>query len=174
MENEKIISSILEHKIDLGTMPRLEIDKQVFIEIPESISFVPFHSSNYSLLTSVHSPLAQFQTISMATVVKYPIILCATSDFTNDLFYQLIRKYSDNPEIIWTDSIALQNQMVRDNIGNSLFPWNMPLPEANFSKIPLTNNILISVGFLIPTEEPDTPLRNLFILKTKNLLAENS
>lgn len=171
MKNTDIVPALSEKKIDLGILPVLEIDKKLYIDLPNHITFVPFHSSNYSLLTSIHSPLASFQTISMSTVVGYPLVLEATSDFQQDLFYQLITQYTDTPDIIWTDSFALQTQMVQDNIGNSLFVRTMPVPFNTLCKIPITNNISIHVGFLIPTDVSATPLRNLFIQKTKNLLA---
>lgn len=71
-------------------------------------------------MTNIHSSLANLQTISMETIVKYPIILEATHNFTSDLFYQLIMMYAADPNLIWTDSTALQTQMVEDNIGNML------------------------------------------------------
>lgn len=170
MENYDIIPALLEESIDLGILPVLEIDKKLYLDIPDTITFVIFSSSTYSLLTNIHSPLAKFQTISMSTLVKYPLILESVSNFQQDLFYQLITHYTDTPDIIWTDSFALQNQMVQDNIGNSLFVRTMPIPSNNLCKIPITDNINIHVGILIPTNISATTLRNLFVQKTKNFL----
>lgn len=124
-------------------------------------------------MTNIHSSLANLQTISMETIVKYPIILEATHNFTSDLFYQLIMMYAADPNLIWTDSTALQTQMVEDNIGNMLSVKKNPLPSNIVCKIPITNKILVETGFLIRSDKPLTPLCDLFINKTKQIIAKN-
>ena len=109
----------------------------------------------------------------METIIKYPIILNATRNFTSDLFYQLIMMYAVDPNLIWTDSDTLQIQMVEDNIGNMLFVKKNPLPSNTVCKIPITNKILIETGFLIRSDQLLDPLCKHFIEKTKTIVAEN-
>ncbi len=173
VDNKEIINSLLTDKANLGVISLLNINKNRFLTLPDNIYFVPFDTSDYALMTNIHSPLAQLQTISMETVIKHPIILNATHNFTSDLFYQLIMMYTEDPNVIWTDSDALQIQMVEDNIGNMLFVKKNPLPSNTVCKIPITNKILIETGFLIRSDHQLNPVCNHFIEKAKAIIAEN-
>ena len=173
VDNKEIINLLLTDKANMGVMSLLNINKNRLLSLPDNIYFIPFDISDYALMTNIHSPLAQLQTISMETIIKYPIILNATRNFTSDLFYQLIMMYAVDPNLIWTDSDTLQIQMVEDNIGNMLFVKKNPLPSNTVCKIPITNKILIETGFLIRSDQLLDPLCKHFIEKTKTIVAEN-
>lgn len=171
VENNEIITALVNHTADLGVISLLNIDKKFLVDLPENIQFIPFYTSDCALSTSIRSPLAKLNTVSMATIVKYPIILNAASTYTEDLFYQLIAYYAKTPELIWADSFELQAQMVIDNIGNMLTPKQEPLSSNMVCKIPITNNIVITTGFLLRSEQQKDILLNFFVEKTKTLLA---
>lgn len=169
-KNEHVTEAVLSHRADLGVLPVLKIDKKLHITFPEEITFVPLSHTHYYLLTSVHSPLAEFKSVSMSTIVKYPIVLNTTSD--SSLFTKLFSLYSDNADIIYADSYTLQRQMVEDNLGNMLYLQSDPCPSDQFCKIPITNDIAVCVGFLYSTTRPLTTFQELYIEKAKNLIAK--
>jgi len=173
VDNKNIINTFLESNANLGVISILNANNTHVPKIPDHILFLPFYTSDYALMTNIHSPLANLQTCSMETIVKYPIILNATSNYANDLFYQLIMMYASDPDIIWADSDALQIQMVEDNIGNMLQVRKNPLPSNSVCKIPITNKITSESGFLLHPEQLSNHLCNYFIEKTKSIVAEN-
>ena len=174
IEKKNIINAVLEEKVDLGVISLLKIDKKFVSPLPEELTFIPFHFSDYALLTSLHSPLANLHTISMETIIKYPVILAGESDLTNDLFYQLVTHYASSPDIIWADSFDLQTQMVADNIGNCFSVRKDAPPSNSVCKIPITNHILIVNGFLMPSASSKNPLRDFFIEKSKSIIAKDN
>lgn len=169
-KNEDIVDNILNQKVDLGVLPVLKIEKEIQTTFSDTIKFIPLSYTHYYLLTSIHSPLAELKSISMSTIVKYPIILNTTSDST--LFTQLFSLYSNNANLIYADSFTLQRQLVEDNLGNMLFLKSDPCPSDKFCKIPITNDISVCVGFLYSTEHPLTTFQELYIEKAKNLIAK--
>lgn len=169
-DNDQIIDNILEHKANIGVLPVLKVEKQIQTTFPNTIKFIPLSYTHYDLLTSIHSPLAELKSISMSTIIKYPVILNTASDST--LFTQLFSMYSNNVELIYTDSFSLQRQMVEDNLGNMLSLQSSPCPSNQFCKIPITNDISVCVGFVYSTELPLTTFQELYIEKAKNLIAK--
>ncbi len=170
VHNDDVISLLQNDEVDIGVLPILSIDNKALITLPSNLTFTSFNCTHYSLLTSTQSPLANFKSISMSTIVKYPIIL--SSDYSLDLFNTLIYHYCDNPNIITVDSLALQQQMVEDNLGNKLFLASNPCPNNHVCKIPILNNITICVGFLT-SDKPLSTFQELFIEKAKNLIAKS-
>ena len=168
--NEDIVETIHQHKADIGVLPLLRINKKYLIEFPADIEFIPLSYTHYTLLTSVHSPLSEFQSISMSTILKQPIILSTSTE--SSLFTQLISYYSDNADIIYADSLTLHRQMVEDNLGNMLYLQSDPCPSDKFCKIPITNDIAVCVGFLYSNSQPLSIFQNLYIEKAKNLIAK--
>lgn len=170
-KNEHVVESVLDDKATLGVLPVLRLEKNFHYTFPSEINFIPLSYTHYALLTSVNSPIAEFKSISMATVTKYPVILNTSSD--SSLFTQLFKYYSEDTDIIYADSFTLQRQMVEDNLGNMLFLQSDPCPSDKFCKIPITNDIAVCVGFLYSNTKPLTTFQNLYIEKSKNLIAKS-
>lgn len=171
MNNEDIVEAIQNNIIEIGVLPVLKIENHLQFTFPDEISFIPLRYTHYSLLTSINSPLANFKSISMSTIVKYPVILNTSSD--SSLFTKLFSHYSENTQIIYADSLTLQRQMVEDDLGNMLFLQSDPCPSNQFCKIPITNDISVCVGFLYSNAHPLTTFQNLYIEKSKNLVAKS-
>ena len=107
----------------------------------------------------------------MATVIKYPLILNIEADAESDLFYQLITHYTEQANIIYTDSYSLQTQMVTDGVGNILTArLNRHTTTDMLPHIPITNNIRLTNGFLINTQNAANPLLKFFIEKARSML----
>lgn len=169
--NENIIDTVLQGQATFGVLPVLQLEKKFLNTLPSNIEFTPLSYTHYALLTSCDSPLAEFKSISMSTVVKYPIILNTSTDAS--LFSQLFSYYSDNANIFYADSFTLQRQMVEDNLGNMLFLQSDPSPSERFCKIPITNDIAVCVGFLHNSTTPLSSFQQFFVEKSKNLIAKS-
>lgn len=173
MSNLDIIPALESAEINLGIMPVLEVDGELWLDVPDGYEFLPFYSNSLALLTAPNSPLANFQTTSMATIVKYPIVLEASNPGRTNMFYKLIHHYIDNPDIIWADSFALQMAMVRDGLGSAINLHSNMHHTAQMCRITITNNIKMHVGFVQSTSNEENQLRDFFMIKTKGLLADN-
>lgn len=171
-ENSHIVDSVLAGNVTLGALPILRIEKDYLTTFPDTLTFFPLNYTKYALLTSVDSPLANFKSLSMATIIKHPLIVNTSADA--DLFIQLLRHYSENTQIIQADSFSLQRQMVEDNLGNMLFLQSQPCPSNKYCKIPITNDFSICVGFLYSNTQPLTTFQKLYIEKAKNLIEKST
>ncbi len=169
--NEDIITSVANGQAELGVLPMVAVDGQYLSALPEHLRFEPFAAASCELATSRQSPLAAYKTLSMATVIKYPLILNIEADAESDLFYQLITHYTEQANIIYTDSYSLQTQMVTDGVGNILTArLNRHTTTDMLPHIPITNNIRLTNGFLINTQNAANPLLKFFIEKARSML----
>ena len=168
LSQTQIISDLQEGKLDVGVVTYIELEKKIIGTIPEEFQFIPFYSTDCSLVTSCNSPISHFQQISMSTIVKHPLIIYGTEeDYTHNPFYHLIMNFTDHPDLLLADSYALQDQLVESNLGNAFYTRYRSLPSKDISKIIITNNIMVHVGFLIPKNAPENHLLDLLIKKTK-------
>lgn len=173
MNRHKIPDAVMSGQVDVGVQSLLKVNKQFAMTLTDELIFIPFHVSEYNLLTYKDSPLSGFNSISMETIVKYPIILMAESDLISDLFYEMVNLYNSQAEIIWADSVELQEQMVEDGLGNMFIGKNNPIPSKTGRIIPITNSISVESGFLLLAEAVDNPLRDLFIKESKRTISQD-
>lgn len=169
--NADIITSITHAQAELGILPMISVDNVYLADLPQHLQFEPFLTTPCELVTNRTSPLAKYKTLSMATVLKYPLILNIQADAESDLFFQLISHYTAHANIIYTDSYALQTQMVADGVGNVLSTHSTSYPPTEpLHRIPLTDNIRISSGFLTNTQNDSNPLLHFYIEKARTFL----
>ena len=169
--NQEIIASVQSGAAELGVLPMVAVDGAYLTHLPAELHFEPFAVSGCDLAVSRTSPLAAYKTISMATALKYPLILNIQADAESDLFYQLISHYTDKADIIYIDSYSLQFQMVCDNVGNFFTTrLGQQPPAEGLHHIPVTNNIRITNGFLTNTQNAANPLLSFFLEKARALL----
>ena len=164
MNRAKIIEAVATGQTCLGVISLLKINNQFITSIPEELYFIPFNTSKYSLLTCSSSPLCNLNTISIETIVKYPIVLMAESDLANDLFYEMVMHYNQFADIIWADSIELQEQLVADGLGNMFILRNATVPKQ-MRVIPINNFVQIESGFLCSNKATKPELQEFFIEK---------
>ena len=172
MNRNKVKDAVLSGQADIGVQSLLKVNKKFVMTLTDELIFIPFHVSEYNLLTYKDSPLSGFNSISMETIVKYPIILMAESDLISDLFYEMVNLYNSQAEIIWADSVELQEQMVEDGLGNMFIGKTNPIPSKTGRIIPITNSISVESGFLLLAEAVDNPLRDLFIKESKRTISQ--
>lgn len=171
-DNHDIIDTLLNKEADLGVLPVLKLDADLQTTIPDTLHFIPFHESRFSLITNINSPLARFKSVSMSTVVKHPIIINNNSMIDERLLQKALELTNEPANIINADSNELLRQFVQDNIGNAIVPDidSSPLPDC--IKIPITDNMIISIGFL-HDNTPLTKLQTLFIDKAINFIEKD-
>ena len=169
--NQDIIASVTNSQAELGVLPMVSVDGQYLTALPEALCYEPFAAAPCALAVSRTSPLAAYKTISMSTIIKYPLILNIQADVESDLFYQLISHYTEQANIIYTDSYSLQAQMVSDGVGSILTTHtSKSLASDNLQHIPITNSIRLTNGFLTNTQNAANPLLGFFMEKARELL----
>lgn len=170
MLNQDIIDSIIAQEAELGILPMVAVDGRFLTALPEELHFEPFIAHSCQLSTCSDSPLAHYKTLSMTTLLKYPLILNIQADAESDLIYQLISHYSSQAQIIYADSYSLQAQMALDNVGNILTTQSPSPSMKALHSITITNDIQITNGFLTHTHNNANPLLPFFIEKARTLL----
>ena len=168
-KNEEIIDCLIHNEADLGVLPILTINNHIQTDIPEDFNFIPFHKARLALLTNINSPLAHFKSISMSTIVKYPLILNDFSMNGENIYTDIFALFTKNSQIIIADNYPLLIQFIEDNIGHAIIPENNPVPSPQCIKIPITDNIDFSVGFIYKTL-PLSEFQKLYIDKSINLI----
>ena len=173
LQNNDMIPSMESGEINLGVLPVLEVNGNLWLDLPDGYTFEPFFTNSLALLTAPNSPFANFQTISMATIVKHPVVLESFTPKKTDMFYSLLQYFCKEPEVIWTDSFSLQMAMVRDGLGSAINLHSNLNNAHNLCRIPITNNIKIQVGFVLRENLEENELRDFYMMKTKGLLDED-
>ncbi len=170
-EPKEILPALLKGEADIGVLTLIKCDKKLLRELPADFTFIPFWCARCVLLTSIQSPLAHLHSVHMNTIVKYPIVLTASANFTEDVFYKLITQYTEDPDIIWTESYDLQESFVSDNIGNTLSIDSHILHSTSVNKIPIADNISINTGFLLRSDGVNHPFNKFYIEKARSIIS---
>lgn len=163
-ESTDIIDALLAQKAQLGFISILKIQEEEKTQVEFPLHFVPFANFKYSALISEHSPLAKYKSLSIAHLLKYPIVLMPTTTLENYIPYQIFKYYGCHNLII-ADNFSLFNQMIIDDLGCSIVPNRLFSDESAPHTLtrPLKDPITSAFGYLINTLSPDTLLRDRFI-----------
>ena len=172
-----IVDALENNSADLGIFgTQYTINNTIFPEfyMASSVTFVPLYQYKIYVLASVHSPVSKYKSLSIKTLLKYPIVLSVQSDIKNDMTYRWLKLYGDPDIKFTTSSTSIYNQII--NSGNAVgvssskkhAGINLPLDEG-LTLIPLRDNdTTVTVGYLYNTEKVLTPAMIKLIDVLKN------
>ena len=165
--NEEVVDLVVDHEVDIGLLILAEVDKKYHITLPKEVCFTPFVTYTYNVLTNKNSPLAQFRTVSLQSISKYPIILNQENQF--DLFSRIIYQFNDAADITVLESVPLVTHYLKEDLGIAIIPQNIMPHDKSIVTIPISNSFKTYSGYLLSNTSPQNPLIDLFTQKVLEL-----
>lgn len=158
----EIEQALLEEQIDFGLAALPRIGQDTLSTLRPSIAFVPLKQLRFSVYVHQDSPLAQYKSISLRHLLKYPIILQTFQPQAQFPLYQILCRYGD-PRIVPSDSAYFTQEMLKNNNAATLYPVQYHLSLTNVIPLKLRDDISIMLGYLYHRQsEPFSPLLECF------------
>lgn len=97
-EHREILEAVSKGKIDLGVIGlQYGILDTIFPELKKftNLTFKPLYQYKICIIAGSSSPIARYKTVSMRTVLKYPIVLTRRSAMEDNLSYRWLKLYGE-------------------------------------------------------------------------------
>lgn len=159
---EKIYKINLDYKVKLfnGTISTMlqklhqhEADVIVITDLENNLKQIDFSATklhivqkcNLCAFVSKHSPLAQYRTLSIKSLIKYPIVLFGQIELTDCIFTQLFKQFAPEESIHYLPNIPkdmVEDVLIRQN-AVTLLPYHKRASMflENCTAIPLKESI---------------------------------
>lgn len=172
LPNEEIIPALQEERADIGLLNVLEIDHQMQMEIEPTLTMVSFLNTKFAVCVSQRSALAKYKSLSISTLLRYPIIVYPNRDPKNYLLCQLMNYYGhQNVQIV--DNLWLFKQLITDNLGCTLVPEHYPTNDSRPDGtvvIPIKNAVRMHSCYLTSNQQTPSASVKLFVDKLIELI----
>ena len=150
-EHLEIYTLLEKNELDLGLFGvQLPIAEKVFPEFTrfsENV-FIPIYQYKISVVANKLSSIAKYKSVSMKTLLKYPLVLLARPPLEDNLQYRWLRMYGE-PQIKYiTSSVNTYMRIINNNQAVGIGP-----ATHNFS----TQTLHHSNTLLIPLRDEGTP-----------------
>lgn len=165
--NEEVVDLVANNEVDIGLLILAEVDKKYHITLPKDVSFTPFVKYIYNVQVNKNSSLAQFRTLSLQTISKYPIILNQENQY--DLFSKIIYQFNEAADIMVLESSPLVTHFLKDDLGVAIVPQGILAHDDDIMTIPISNNFKTYSGYLLSSKAPKSALLSLFTQKVLEL-----
>ena len=159
----QIAKAVSEGRADLGLVGlQYGILDRIFPELEEipNISFQPLYQYKICILAGAGSPIARYHSVSMRTVLKYPIVLTSRGPLEENTSYRWLKLYGE-PDIRFnTPDVNIYDHLISSGeaIGFSSVQRHCGLnieKKAGTVTIPLRDEGSTStVGYFYRSEEP--------------------
>lgn len=168
----QIFYALVTSAADLGVLGfQYKIIDKIFPELAnfQNIAFVPLYQFKIFVIASAQSPIAKYKSLSLKTLLKYPLILPTNSALENDLNYRWLKLYGKPQVKFTTSSVNTYKRIVSSGQAVGLFTnarhCNVDIPlEPGLVLIPLNaDDNTVTVGYLYNTDNPITPAMQAFI-----------
>lgn len=153
--NEQILNYVSTHTVDIGFLGTISINNVAQTTFTDDLLFVPFARFKYCVLFSENSPLSNFKTISIKSLLKYPIVFLKDQihdDLEHYMPYCALASYG-KPKIVIADSLKLFINMIEQNmaisIGTLADTIDFRYDDASISYRPLRDQIHGQLGYLL-------------------------
>ncbi len=160
-----LLQKLLQHEADVIIINDLEANL-------EAIDFTPVHfqlvqKSYFYAFVSKHSPLAQYRSLSIKSLVKYSIVLFGQIELTDCIFTQVFEQYAPQKTIHYLPNVPkdMAEEILTKQNAVTLLPYNKRSCDflKNCVAIPLKENIAFLTGYCIRQGEclPDEIIPSL-------------
>ena len=113
-----ILHALQNQSIDLGVLgvQYTIIDKifPEFVKTKDQIKFVPLYQYKLFVQAGIQSPIAKNKSVSMKTLLKYPLVISAQSELENNMTYRWLQLYGDPKIKFVTSDNSIYHQLILD------------------------------------------------------------
>lgn len=155
---QHILDEVEQRSVELALTNISSIGGQsIYPSLYDDLLFYPLFHYYYFCVASVKSPLATYKTVSVKTLLAYPLI-CVGEDLDHSAM-SFIRKIGRPCQVIWEPHFKMAYPMTAANLGVMLgyAPEKSPLPlsqSAELIHIPLKENITSIFGYVLKKDAP--------------------
>ena len=168
----KIIQNVTEGHCDLGILGvqyTLLNQLGLLSKLSSDLEFVPLYQYKLAVIADDHHPLAKYKSISVKTLLKYPIALPTRTNYREDLNYKWLSMMGTPNIKLATSSFAIYYDAIRSGSVVGFYP-NPRQRQFNISPEPGTTiinlkdeNAIHTVGYLRNSTKPITPAMQAII-----------
>ncbi len=160
-----ILDAVVGRRADLGFLGLPAINGTPLVQIPPETTFTALYHLKYSILVGARSPLSNYASLSMKSVLQYPIIILQNQieNTLEDYLPYLVLSHYGTPQVLIAENPNLYTAFIRNNLGVGLgvnYEFDRPLPDSILIK-PLRDNVSTQTGYLTLREH--TPLVENFL-----------
>lgn len=170
--NEAIASSLVSQEVELGFLDIIYLDKVPQYQIPDDLLYIPLLEYRYGAYISIHSPLATHDTLSIESLLQYPIVFSQDQFLENDpnscAIYRALSQFGEIKHIA-ADSSLQYCQFISNDLGVSIIRFSDPLATDTTRK-PLRNKLTGVFGCAIHRDRQDDPILNQLLQMVKDNL----
>lgn len=167
MNTDSIISSLLNQEMMLGFLGMMYHGDRPFTPLPSELHFYPLTRYEYCAIISHNSPLNRYQTLSIKSILKYPIIFLEEQlqgSIENYLPYRILSQYGPVNAML-ADSVKLYGELIAENMGIALASTGI-FEEALYADTvikPLRDDLYGYFGYLLHENQQDNSLIQQFL-----------
>lgn len=160
-EFERIQEMLLNTAIDLAFIYHVAVDHDNITQFNEDLlKFTPLLSGSYCCTIPINFPIAHYNTLSLKTMLDYPIILFEP---TTEVLLKLLENKNATPNIILTDNFSTYKQLLKTGAGLGFtFVFEQSeipiLQYQNVKLVPFKEKIQSTIGFLSKKEAKMSPI----------------
>lgn len=155
-----ILNLFLENKLDILFYYKENMPKN------SGINFVELEKDNLSCLMPANHPLTAKKMISLDDLANESIIACnpLNAPVSTASFQQRLLEQHPVDKIIYCDTIEITHCLVSSGMGLAILPSILCLESADFTTIPLVNQIQLSFGAFYHKRNTNTALKKMLKL----------
>lgn len=177
---DTIVSALCKGETDLGFLSITRIRGKAYTALPAELIFTPLSHFKYCALVGHNSPLANYKTLSVKSLLSYPVVFLeeqVNDDLENYIPYCIISCYG-KPEIMIANSSELYSKLISENMGISFSTtepsFNNMLNNTQLVAKPLRDNIDGHIGYLHRRDNTDNPIIHSFLDVVHDCYASNN
>lgn len=168
MGTDDVIQSVFNKECDIGFFGNPYINDKSLFQIELPLHFVALSRYNYRVVVSKKSPLNNYNTLSVKSILNYPIIFLQEQlqeNLADYIPYRVLSQFGKVDSVI-ANSIRFMDKLVQADMGISISTdgvFEEKLGEDHGIIKPLRDNIYGYFGYLIHEDNMENSLVSTFI-----------
>ena len=118
--NQAFENDLSENKIMIVNVMMCEGSESDTYQFSKELHYKEFLSEQYVVMTAKDSVLAEYKTVSIDTLLNYPIVVCGTDDKEKSLSYNLLTKWGNPLVCMASSNPFVFIQAIRNGVGVGL------------------------------------------------------
>lgn len=163
-----LYESILTGAHELGIVYQTRIDGHFLMPPDDRLEFQPIFKCQIIAQMTNRFPIAFQKSVSIATLLQYPLLLHAADQEENASLYELIRSFGSPLRIEQENNLPLFKEMVNEGIGVAILLMYPSVHQSltffdNLPVVPINDDIEIFLGTIQVKGRPLSPLAQKFM-----------
>ena len=161
-----ILTAVETGQADLGLTSRLSLNKIMQDTLPDTLRFTAYFENKYVYAVHKSSPLARYQSLSMRTLLKQPLIVISFDGLSENLPLEAIKHFGQ-PSLRIAETLFLAHQMLLDGLGGMVVPsyeaQHLAEKNPDIRALKIKEQIRIYHGYLVRADQTLTDLARCFV-----------